>query len=67
MEDCENIRLNEEDISNVASILGGEDYAICEKTQSIGYDGIIYLSDILKAADFIRSKIEVETPIKQSH
>lgn len=56
MKDCENIRLNEEDISKVASILGGEYYEICEKSQSIGYDGCIYVSDILKAADFIRSK-----------
>ena len=56
MKDCENIRLNEADLSEVASVLGGDYYAICEKTQSIGYDGIIYLSDILKAADFIRSK-----------
>jgi len=56
MKDCENIRLDEQDLSKVASILGGEDYAIYEDSQSIGYDGCIYVSDILKAADFIRSK-----------
>lgn len=60
-------KLKEEDIFKVGDILGPYSYGADERSQSISYDGDIYLSDILKAADFIRSKIKVETPVKQSH
>lgn len=60
-------KLKEEDIDKVGEILGPYSYGVDESSQSIGYDGPIYISDILKAADFIRSKTKVETPIEQSH
>lgn len=50
-------KLKEEDIDKVGEILGPYSYGADESSQSIGYDGPIYISDILKAADFIRSKV----------
>lgn len=61
------IKLIYKDIEEVACILGGDYFGISEKSQSINYDGYISISNILEAADFIRSKIEIETPIEQSH
>lgn len=58
-------KLSSEDIEQVGSILGDYAYDADEYSQSVCYDGCIYLANILKAADFIRSKIRVETPIEQ--
>lgn len=61
------IKLTYNDIEEVANILGGNYFGISEELQWINYDGDISISNILEAADFIRSKIDVETPIEQSH
>lgn len=49
--------LNNEQLEHVAEIIGDgyKVYGIEEKAQCLNFDGSLYVSDILKAADYIRS------------
>lgn len=50
-------KLSKEELEKVAEIIGDgyKVYGIEEKAQCLNFDGSLYVSDILKAADYIRS------------
>ena len=51
-------KLNKEELEKVAEIIGDgyKVYGIEENAQCLNFDGSLYIEDILKAADYIRSK-----------
>ena len=51
----EDVRLSEQELTDMSLLFKGV-WEVEEDAQCINIDGPVYVSDILKAADFIRSK-----------